>query len=55
MAADIERLVPLVYPSCPAEMRETLACERLVDSIDDPDCQHAVIMASFKNLRDAVM
>ena len=54
LGQDIKRLVRLAYPSAPREVREQLARDCFIDSLNDADMEWAIFQAKAKNIDDAV-
>lgn len=54
LGQDIKRLVRLAYPSAPREVKEQLARDCFIDSLNDADMEWAIFQAKAKNIDDAV-
>ncbi|VDI66202.1 Hypothetical predicted protein, partial [Mytilus galloprovincialis] len=54
LGQDIKRLVRLAYPSAPMEVREYLARDCFIDSLNDADMEWAIFQAKAKNIDNAV-
>ncbi|CAC5362691.1 TBC1D8_9 [Mytilus coruscus] len=51
---DIKRLVRLAYPSAPIEIKEQLAYECFIDSLNDVDMGWAIFQAKAKSINNAI-
>ncbi|GBO16188.1 hypothetical protein AVEN_80382-1, partial [Araneus ventricosus] len=54
LAADVERLISLVYAECPLNVRESLAVQFFVDAIRDEDTQLSTRLMDFTDLKSAL-
>ncbi|CAC5401811.1 unnamed protein product [Mytilus coruscus] len=54
LGQDIKRLVRLAYPSAPIEIKEQLACECFIDSLNDADMEWAIFQAKAKSINNAI-
>ncbi|CAG2191634.1 unnamed protein product [Mytilus edulis] len=54
LGQDIKRLVRLAYPSAPMEVREYLARDCFIDSLNDADMEWAIFQAKAENIDNAV-
>ncbi|CAG2188437.1 unnamed protein product [Mytilus edulis] len=54
LGQDIKRLVRLAYPSAPIEVREHLARDCFIDSLNDADMEWAIFQAKAKNIDNAI-
>ncbi|GBN38505.1 hypothetical protein AVEN_147310-1, partial [Araneus ventricosus] len=54
LAADVERLMSLVYAECPLDVRESLAAQYFVDAIRDEDTQHSTRLMDAKDLKSSL-
>ncbi|CAG2194049.1 unnamed protein product [Mytilus edulis] len=51
---NIKRLVRLAYPSAPIEVRDYLARDCFIDSLNDADMEWAIFQAKAKNIDNAI-
>ncbi|CAC5391200.1 unnamed protein product [Mytilus coruscus] len=54
LGQDIKRLVRLAYPSAPIEIKEQLACDCFIDSLNDVDMEWAIFQAKAKSINNAI-
>ncbi|CAG2188291.1 unnamed protein product [Mytilus edulis] len=54
LGQDIKRLVRLAYPSAPIEVRDYLARDCFIDSLNDADMEWAIFQAKAKNIDNAI-
>ncbi|CAC5376490.1 unnamed protein product [Mytilus coruscus] len=54
LGQDIKRLVRLAYPSAPIEIKEQLACDCFIDSLNDVDMGWAIFQAKAKSINNAI-
>ncbi|VDI67315.1 Hypothetical predicted protein [Mytilus galloprovincialis] len=54
LGQDIKRLVRLAYPSAPMEVKELLARDCFIDSLNDADMEWAIFQAKAKNIDNAI-
>ncbi|CAG2188296.1 unnamed protein product [Mytilus edulis] len=54
LGQDIKRLVRLAYPSAPMEVRDYLARDCFIDSLNDADMEWAIFQAKAKNIDNAI-
>ncbi|CAC5411367.1 unnamed protein product [Mytilus coruscus] len=54
LGQDIKRLVRLAYPSAPKEIKEQLACDCFMDSLNDVDMEWAIFQAKAKSINNAI-
>ena len=54
LGQDVKRLVRLAYPSAPTEVREQLARDCFVDSLNEAELEWAIFQGKAKNIDDAV-
>ncbi|CAC5378727.1 unnamed protein product [Mytilus coruscus] len=54
LGQDIKRLVRLAYPSAPIEVKEQLARDCFIDSLNDADMELTIFQAKAKNIDNAI-